>query len=157
MPDKRHAAAIALAFALLPAAGSADRADSGDSAADDAAACCGARIVSYRNYTQQVIASCRRTVRLRPRESVATEDPHKLRNCIASGTRDSRERLESVLRALRHRPARDALKHYQDMVETALAGIEPTPDEPTAAYEQRQSSLRHWVAHAWQRFELREK
>ena len=39
----------------------------------------------------------------------------------------------------------------------ALAGVEPSLEEPVAAYEQRQSSLRHSLAHAWTRYELAEK
>ena len=151
MPENRRAAAIALAFAFLPAPGRAD------GAADDLPVCCNVMVDSYRNYTRQALDRCRRSVRLRPRESVETDDSAKLRNCIAAGARESRARLTPALRALRTREAREALRHYHDIFENALAGVEPTLEEPVAAYEQRQSSLRHSLAHAWTRFELEER
>ena len=151
MPENRRAAAIAVALAFLPATGIAD------GRPDDLPVCCLPRVDSFRNFTRQALDRCNRLVRLRPRESVATDDAGKLRNCIAAGTRDSRTRLDAALRSLPGKPARDALKYYPGIFETALAGVEPTPDEPVAAYEQRQSSLRHSLAHAWTRFELVEK
>jgi len=151
MPRNRRAAAIALLVAFLPAT------SRGDAAPPEVPACCGGKVDTYRNYTRQALDSCRRAVQLRPRESVEAEDITKLRACIAGGTRESRNRLDAALRALRSKQARDALRRYQDVFEASLGGVEPTLDEPVAAYEQRQSSLRHSLAHAWTRYELAEK
>jgi hypothetical protein len=147
---KRRALTIALAAAFVPAFAQGD-------APDDAPFCCGAPVDSYRNLTRQTLARCQRGVRLRPRESVNATDLAKLRGCIAAGTRETRLRLERALPVVRQPPARIALRAYQAMFESALAGVEPTLDEPVAAYEQRQSSLRHAMAHAWARFEVAER
>lgn len=146
----RRALAIAIAATLLPALAQGD-------APDDAPFCCGAPVDTYRNVTRRTLARCRAGVRLRPRESVSAGDLSKLRGCIAAGLRETRLRLEKALPGVRHAPARTALRAYQAIFESALTGVEPTPDEPVAAYEQRQSSLRHAMAHAWARFEVAER
>lgn len=147
---KRRALAIVILATLLPAFAQGD-------APEDAPFCCGAPVDTYRNVTRRTLARCRSGVRLRPRESVSAGDQAKLRACIAAGMRETRMRLEKALASLRQAPARTALRAYQAIFESALTGLEPTPDEPVAAYEQRQSSLRHAMAHAWARFELAER
>lgn len=149
--NKRRALAVAIAAVFLPAFAQ------GDAAPDDGPICCSAPVDSYRNFTRQALARCQRGVRLRPRESVSAHDLSNLRACIAAATRDTRLRLEQALPSVRHGPARAALRAYQAIYESALAGVEPTPAEPVAAYEQRQSSLRHAMAHAWSRFEVAER
>lgn len=152
MPDnQRRALAIAVAAFFVPAFAQ------GDAAPRDAPACCGTSVDSYRNLTRQALARCQRGVRLRPRESVRTEDETKLRACIAAAIRDTRLRLAEALPGVRQPSARTALRAYQSISESALAGVAPLRDEPVAAYEQRQSSLRHAMAHAWARFEVAER
>jgi hypothetical protein len=111
---------------------------------------------AYRNFTRQVLASCSRWVDVRYRESISVVNADKLSACISTGLQDSRLQLEAALRGVHKKGARSALQSYQLSFESALAGVEPTRDEPASAYDQRQSSLRHLLAHAWTRFELEE-
>ena len=151
MRENRRAVAVALAFALLPVASFADGEPD-----ERLHPCCGARVHGYRNFTRQVLASCSRWVQVRYRESISIVDADKLNGCIAAGLQESRAQLEAALRNVRRKSAREALRSYQLSFESALAGVEPTRDEPAAAYDQRQSSLRHLLAHAWTRYELEE-
>jgi hypothetical protein len=151
MRENRRAVAVALAFAWLPLVSFAD-----GETDDRLPPCCGARVHGYRNFTRQVLASCSRWVEVRYRESISIVNAEKLSACIATGLQDSRLQLEAALRGVRRKAARDALRSYQLSFESALAGVEPTRDEPAAAYDQRQSSLRHLLAHAWTRYELEE-
>lgn len=149
--NSRRTVAVALACAFLPLAGRAD-----GMAEEDRKPCCAQAVDSYRNYTRQVLANCSRWVEVRYRLSISVVDSTRLQGCIAAGTRDSRERLATALRDVPRRPAREALRAYQATFESALTGVEPTVDEPPAAYDQRQISLRHLLAHAWTRYELEE-
>jgi hypothetical protein len=149
--NKRRALAIAVAGFFLPAF------SQGDAAPEDGPACCGTGVDGYRNLTRKALARCQRGVRLRPRESVTTEDRAKLRACITAAIHETRLRLAQALPEVPQPPARMALRAYQAIYESAVAGVEPTRDEPVAAYEQRQSSLRHAMAHAWARFEVAER
>ena len=151
MRQNRRAVAAALACALLPLVSWADGEPD-----DRPLPCCGARVHGYRNFTRQVLASCSRWVQVRYRESISIVDADKLNGCIASGLHESRILLEAALADVRGKAARDALRSYQLSFETALAGVEPTREEPAAAYDQRQGSLRHLLAHAWTRYELEE-
>jgi len=151
MPENRRAVAVALAVALLPAVTSAD----GDSD-DRVASCCAGRVGAYRNYTIQVLASCSRWVQVRYRESISIVDLQKLHDCVEKGLLESRTQLDAALRGLRGKAAREALRAYQLSFESALNGVEPTVEEQAAAYDQRQISLRHLLAHAWTRYELEE-
>ncbi|HET8747637.1 MAG TPA: hypothetical protein VFM98_18710 [Ramlibacter sp.] len=151
MPENRRAVAVALATALLPLAtrsqGEPD---------DHPARCCAGQVDTYRNYTLQALAGCSRWVEVRYRESISIVDGQKLRGCIDNGTVQSRKLLQTALRGVRRKGAREALRSYQSAFEGALAGVEPTVDEAAAAYDQRQISLRHLLAHAWTRYELEE-
>lgn len=151
MRETRRAVAVALAFALLPVRSFADGEPD-----ERQATCCGMHVAAYRNYTQQVLASCSRWVHVRYRESISIVNSEKLRGCIEAGMQDSRLQVEAVLRGIRRKSAREALRAYQSTFESALVGIEPTHEEPAAAYDQRQISLRHLLAHAWTRYELEE-
>lgn len=151
MREHRRAVAAALAFALLPIVSFADGAPQ-----ERQSSCCGPHVHGYRNYTRQVLASCSRWVQVRYRESISIVDGDRLNACIASGLQESRMQLEAALRTVHRKSAREALRAYQLSFESALAGVEPTRDEPAAAYDQRQSSLRHLLAHAWTRYELEE-
>ena len=151
MRENRRVVAAALALALLPVVSFAD------SEPDERLqSCCDSRVHGYRNFTRQVLASCSRWVEVRYRESISIVNADKLNACIAGGLRDSRVQLELALHGVRRRAGREALRSYQLSFESALAGVEPTRDEAAAAYDQRQSSLMHLLAHAWTRFELEE-
>jgi hypothetical protein len=151
MRENRRALAVAIAFAFLPGVGFAS------APADDALQpCCSPRVDGYRNFTRQVLAKCSRWVEVRYRESISIVDADRLDACIVAGTRDSRAQLEAALRTVRRTAARQALRAYQSSFENALTGVEPTPAEPAAAYDQRQIALRHLLAHAWTRYELEE-
>ena len=150
MRKTRRAVVAALAFALPVVAFADGEPD------ERPHPCCGPRVHGYRNYTRQVLASCSRWVQVRYRESISIVDAEKLNACIANGLRESRAQLEAALADVRGKPARHALRSYQLSFESALAGIEPTREEGAAAYDQRQSSLRHLLAHAWTRYELEE-
>ena len=152
MPGNRRAVAVALAFAALPVPSIAS-----NEAGERRDPCCGPRVHGYRNFTRQVLASCSRWVQVRYRESISVVDAGKLDGCIEAGRRESREQLDAALRTIERRKAREALWSYQLSFEAALAGVAPTRDEPAAAYDQRQSSLRHLLAHAWTRYELEER
>lgn len=151
MQENRRAVMAALACALLPFSSFA-----GGEAAERIHPCCAVQVHGYRNFTRQVLAACSRWVEVRYRESISIVDADKLDACIATGRRDSRVQFETALQGVRRKNAREALRLYQLSFESALAGVEPTRDEPAAAYDQRQSSLRHLLAHAWTRFELEE-
>jgi hypothetical protein len=151
MRENRRVVAAALACALLPGVSLAD----GESE-ERLQSCCGAHVHGYRNFTHQVLASCSRWVEVRYRESISIVNAEKLNACIAGGLRDSRLQLESAVHGVRKKAAREALRSYQLSFESALAGVEPTREEAAAAYDQRQSSLRHLLEHAWTRFELEE-
>ncbi|GAB3647723.1 hypothetical protein [Ramlibacter alkalitolerans] len=151
MRENRRAVAAALALACLPFVSLADEASDGR-----LQPCCNARVDAYRNFTRQLLANCSRWVEVRYRESISIVNAQKLSGCIATGMQDSRLQLEAALRGVRRKAARSALRSYQISFESALAGVAPTTDEPAAAYDQRQSSLRHQLAHAWTRFELEE-
>jgi hypothetical protein len=151
MRENRRALAVALAFALLPVASSADGEPD-----DPPQPCCSPPVDGYRNFTRQVLARCSRWVHVRYRESVSIVDAEKLHACVEHGLSDSRVQLDAALRVVRRRAAREALRAYQVSFESALAGIEPTVEEGAAAYDQRQISLRHLLAHAWTRYELEE-
>jgi len=151
MREDRRAVTAALALALLPAFSIAGSAPSGGPSP-----CCGPHVHAYRNFTRQVLASCSRWVQVRYRESISIVDGERLEACIAAGRQESRIQPEAALRSVQKTAAREALRSYQLVFENALAGIEPTRAEPAAAYDQRQSSLRHLLAHAWTRYELEE-
>ena len=151
MREQRRAVVAALACALLPRFSFA-----GGGPHDRIGPCCGPHVHGYRNYTRQVLASCSRWVQVRYRESISIVDGDRLNACIAAGLQESRTQLETALQSVRRAGAREALRNYQFVFESALAGVEPTRDEAAAAYDQRQSSLRHLLAHAWTRYELEE-
>jgi hypothetical protein len=152
MRENRRALTVALALAFLPVASSAD----GEPDAPPQP-CCNPRVDSYRNFTRQVLDRCSQWVQVRYRESISIVDVAKLHACIAHGVRDSRAQHDAALRVIRRRAAREALYAYQTSFESALEGVEPTPDEGAAAYDQRQISLHHLLAHAWTRYELEER
>jgi hypothetical protein len=151
MRENRRAVAAALALAWLP-----NFSFAGGEPHERMSSCCGAHVHGYRNFTRQVLASCSRWVEVRYRESISIVDGDRLNACIAAGLQESRQQLETALHTVRRKSAREALRSYQLTFESALAGVEPTRDEPAAAYDQRQSSLRHLLAHAWTRYELEE-
>lgn len=150
MHENRRTVAVALACALLPPTSFADGQD------EALKPCCGRRVDGYRNFTQQVLARCSHWVRVRYRDSVSIVNAEKLRSCIDGGLRNSRTELDAALDGVHRKKAREALRAYQAVFESALTGIAPTLDEAAAAYDQRQISLRHLLAHAWTRYELEE-
>jgi hypothetical protein len=152
MRENRRALAVAIAVAaFLPVAGLAELV-----AGDAVQPCCSPRVDAYRNFTRQVLARCSRWVEVRYRESISVVNADRLNACIDAGMRDSRQQLEAAVRGVRRKAAREALRAYQSSFESALAGVEPTQEEAAAAYDQRQISLRHLLAHAWTRYELEE-
>jgi len=152
MREGRRALVIVVACAFVPRLAFA-----GGEPEDSQVPCCGGRIDGYRNHTMQTLAHCSRAVRVQYRESISIVDADKLRGCITTGMRDSRSELETALHSVRRKLAREALRGYQASFENALTGIEPTHEEAAAAYDQRQISLRHLLAHAWTRYELEER
>lgn len=151
MRANRRAFAAALAVALFPSAAFTD----GD---PDEPPHQGGRVDGYRNFTQQALAVCGSLIRVKPRDTSPVQaDMVRLRDCITIRLHEGRLLFESSMRGLRKKSVREALKAYHGVFETALNALMPVPDELPAAYEQRQTSMRHVLAHAWTRFELEER
>ena len=151
MRANRRTFATALAVALFPPAAFTD----GD---PDEPPHPGAKVDGYRNFTQQALGICSSLIHVKPRETTPVHaDLVRLRDCITTRLHEGRLLFESSMRGLRKKSVREALKDYHGVFETALNALMPVPDELPAAYEQRQTSMRHVLAHAWTRFELEER
>jgi hypothetical protein len=111
---------------------------------------------AYRHDTQQALIACSDAVvegRMRVRASMQTRAS---RDCILKASAETTASFEAALRPLASTAAVQALHDYHAAFLLALGGILPQDSEGIDAYEQRQDTLFHRLAHAWSRVELTE-